>query len=213
MSLSILQYFSKKPEEGSAPTTAQGGKTDLQASRKPEGDDAVEAEAPVDKQPSQELENKCVENGDRPASKRHRPLQDSKRQVTFNSSVQEKHESQAATEAVQEAADIVVHYLDPLYSQGKFATKDLFKSCARFLSHLLTEGRSCGRGQVKAEARGLIQKLFGRVQRCESEADWQPLRGAVGGANGAGAGLDKQHEAPPLSPHPGHRLIAEDTND
>ncbi|XP_064171993.1 ATP-dependent DNA helicase Q5 isoform X2 [Anguilla rostrata] len=263
MSLSILQYFSKKPEEGSTPTAAQGGKTDL-ATRKPEGDDAVEAEAPVDKQPSQELEYKCVENGDRPASKRHRPLQDSKRQVTFNSSVQEKHESQAATEAVQvpettaqegggktvtpqeggktvtlkkgvektvtvlsapektvtlkkgggktgtlkkgvektatilgapdkavtlkEAADIVVHYLDPLYSQGKFATKDLFKSCARFLSHLLTEGRSCGRGQVKAEARGLIQKLFGRVQRCESEADWQPLRGAVGGANGAGGG-------------------------
>uniref|UniRef100_A0AAQ5Z1J3 ATP-dependent DNA helicase n=1 Tax=Amphiprion ocellaris TaxID=80972 RepID=A0AAQ5Z1J3_AMPOC len=77
---------------------------------------------------------------------------------------------------LKEAADIVVRYLDPFYKQGKFATKELFKSFARYLSHLLAEGRSRGKSQVKAEAKALIKKFFSSVQRCESEADWKHLK-------------------------------------
>ncbi|KAJ8251716.1 hypothetical protein GJAV_G00224350 [Gymnothorax javanicus] len=361
-SLSIFQFFGKKPAEGSA----EEGKTDLESAVKPES----EAEASLDKKPSEKVKKKRLENGNLPPSKRHRPLQDRKKQVTFDTSAQESHQAQAAVEAesgahhsnsgknmamdktvtieegdgkamatlvakdknatvktekegagknvpelhasersdtlkqetektltgrgppktvslrkkekptattsaeektatvklekegvgknvpelhalqksvtlkqetemtltglrpaktvslkdkerktvathsakektapvkkekegqgknaavpgeaekavsLKEAADIVVHCLDPFYSQGKFATKDLFKSFARFLSHLLTEGRSCQRSQVKLEARGLIKKFFSHVSRCENESDWKHLKGAMGGPTG-----------------------------
>ncbi|XP_036946204.1 ATP-dependent DNA helicase Q5 [Acanthopagrus latus] len=102
------------------------------------------------------------------------------RRVTFNPNVQERALLPAKEPpkpvALKEAADIVVHYLDPFYTQGKFATKELFKSFARYLSHLLAEGRSQGKGQVKAEAKALIKKFFSTVKRCESEADWKHLK-------------------------------------
>uniref|UniRef100_A0A8C9X4D2 ATP-dependent DNA helicase n=1 Tax=Sander lucioperca TaxID=283035 RepID=A0A8C9X4D2_SANLU len=105
----------------------------------------------------------------------HRPLD---RRVTFNPNVQERALIPANEPpkpvTLKEAADIVVRYLDPFYTQGKFATKELFKSFARYLSHLLTEGRS--RGKVKAEAKAIIKKFFSRVKRCESEADWKHLK-------------------------------------
>lgn len=100
--------------------------------------------------------------------------------MTFNPTVQEKtlhpvHEPPKSV-TLKEAADIVVRYLDPFYTQGKFATKvrdiqrlelqrfrrgknshtptrsfppfqELFKSFARYLSHLLAEGRSRGTAQ------------------------------------------------------------------
>ncbi|XP_057672933.1 ATP-dependent DNA helicase Q5 [Corythoichthys intestinalis] len=77
---------------------------------------------------------------------------------------------------LKEAADVVVRYLDPFYTRGKFATKELFKSFARYLSHLLAEGRSLGKGQVKTEAKELIKQFFCKVKRCESEADWKHLK-------------------------------------
>ncbi|XP_061606467.1 ATP-dependent DNA helicase Q5 [Phyllopteryx taeniolatus] len=80
------------------------------------------------------------------------------------------------TVTLKEAANVVVRYLDPFYTRGKFATKDLFKSFARYLSHLLAEGRSLGKGQVKAEAKALIRQFFCDVKRCESEADWKHLK-------------------------------------
>lgn len=115
-----------------------------------------------------------------PPAKRSRPGNESSRRVTFNPNVQERalHPVTESPKPVtlKEAADIVVRYLDPFYTQGKFATKELFKSFARYLSHLLTEGRSRGKGQVKAEAKALIKKFFSSVQRCESEADWKHLK-------------------------------------
>lgn len=81
--------------------------------------------------------------------------------------------------------------------------QELFKAFARYLSHLLVEGRSQGKGQgkaggpclkvqaahvmtflrlsvsvpaVKEEAKALIKKFFSRVQRCENEADWKHLK-------------------------------------
>ncbi|KAA8584930.1 hypothetical protein FQN60_003624 [Etheostoma spectabile] len=112
-----------------------------------------------------------------PPAKRSRPLD---RRVTFNPNVQERallpSNEPPKPVTLKEAADIVVRYLDPFYTQGKFATKELFKSFARYLSHLLTEGRSRGKGQVKAEAKAIIKKFFSRVNRCESEADWKHIK-------------------------------------
>uniref|UniRef100_A0A672YB18 ATP-dependent DNA helicase n=1 Tax=Sphaeramia orbicularis TaxID=375764 RepID=A0A672YB18_9TELE len=115
-----------------------------------------------------------------PPAKRSRPADGTSRRVTFNPTVQERalHAVNEAPKPVtlKEAADIVVRCLDPFYTQGKFATKELFKSFARYLSHLLAEGRNRGRGQVKAEAKALIKKFFSKVKRCESEVDWKHLK-------------------------------------
>ncbi|XP_068434853.1 ATP-dependent DNA helicase Q5 [Clinocottus analis] len=112
-----------------------------------------------------------------PPVKRSRPAD---RKVTFNPDVQERpllpvSELQKPV-TLKEAADIVVRYLDPFYTKGKFANKELFKSFARYLSHVLAEGRSRGKGPVKAEAKALIKKFFSGVERCESEADWKHLK-------------------------------------
>ncbi|XP_047215398.1 ATP-dependent DNA helicase Q5 isoform X2 [Girardinichthys multiradiatus] len=112
-----------------------------------------------------------------PAAKRSRTLGANKRRVTFNPDVQARSlPLPGELVTLKEAANIVVHYLDPFYSQGKFATKALFKSFARYLSHLLTEGKSCEKSQVKGEAKVLIKKFFDSIQRCESEADWEHLK-------------------------------------
>ncbi|KAM6914412.1 ATP-dependent DNA helicase Q5 isoform 1-T1 [Lycodopsis pacificus] len=112
-----------------------------------------------------------------PPAKRSRPAD---RRVTFNPNVQERALLPVGEPpkpvTLKEAADIVVHYLDPFYTKGRFATKELFKSFARYLSHLLAEGRSQGKGQVKAEAKVLIKTFFSGVERCESEADWKHLK-------------------------------------
>ncbi|TRY66286.1 hypothetical protein DNTS_023459 [Danionella cerebrum] len=57
---------------------------------------------------------------------------------------------------------------------------DLFKSFARFLSHLLTEGRSGNRAQVKREAKRLIRSFFSRTGLCQSETDWTLLKAEDG---------------------------------
>ncbi|XP_077395036.1 ATP-dependent DNA helicase Q5 isoform X2 [Festucalex cinctus] len=85
----------------------------------------------------------------------------------------EEEPSSAVT--LKEAAGVVIRYLDPFYTQGKFANKDLFKSFARYLSHLLTEGM-IRKGQVKTEVKALIRQFFCKVKRCESEADWKYLK-------------------------------------
>lgn len=62
-----------------------------------------------------------------PPAKRRRPADGHSRRVTFNPNVQERalHPVNEPPKPVtlKEAADIVVHYLDPFYTQGKFATK------------------------------------------------------------------------------------------
>ncbi|XP_067313424.1 ATP-dependent DNA helicase Q5 isoform X2 [Pseudorasbora parva] len=97
----------------------------------------------------------CEDRAPSPPVKRSRVIKDGKR-VTFDPVVQEtKIETMNGDAAgisqkpvtLKEAADIVVRCLDPFYKKGKFATKDLFKSFARFLSHLLTEGKTAKRGQ------------------------------------------------------------------
>ncbi|XP_054614957.1 ATP-dependent DNA helicase Q5 [Dunckerocampus dactyliophorus] len=111
-----------------------------------------------------------------PPAKRGR-REGSRRKVTFDPTVQQRVvQDPTTTVTLKEAADVVVRYLDPFYIRGKFANKDLFKSFARFLSHLLAEGRSLGKGQVKAEAKALIKQFFSKVKRCESEADWKHLK-------------------------------------
>ncbi|TNN83388.1 ATP-dependent DNA helicase Q5 [Liparis tanakae] len=125
-----------------------------------------------------------ADRGSSPPAKRNRPTE---RKVTFNPDVQERA-LQPASEppepvSLKEAADIVVRCLDPFYTRGKFANKVLFKSFARYLSHLLAEGRSRGKVLVKAEARALIKRFFSGVERCESEADWKHLKRSKGAEN------------------------------
>uniref|UniRef100_A0A667Z026 ATP-dependent DNA helicase n=1 Tax=Myripristis murdjan TaxID=586833 RepID=A0A667Z026_9TELE len=122
---------------------------------------------------------KAAEESSHPAKHSCPPEKNgNRRRVTFNPHVQEStlhpvHEPPKPV-SLKEVADIVVRCLDPFYAQGKFATKDLFKSFARYLSHLLAEGRSQGR--VKAETKALVKKFFSRVKRCENEADWKDLK-------------------------------------
>ncbi|XP_061567984.1 ATP-dependent DNA helicase Q5 [Cololabis saira] len=115
-----------------------------------------------------------------PPAKRSRPADKSSRRVRFNPTVQEKVVKPVSKPpppaTLKEAADIVVRCLDPFYAQGKFANKELFKSFARHLSHLLAEDKTQGKEQLKAKAKALIKNLFSKVQRCESEADWKHLQ-------------------------------------
>lgn len=65
--------------------------------------------------------------GSSPPAKRSRPADGSSRRVTFNPNVEERA-LQPVNEppkpvTLKEAADIVVRYLDPFYTQGKFANK------------------------------------------------------------------------------------------
>ncbi|KAL0993393.1 hypothetical protein UPYG_G00107240 [Umbra pygmaea] len=109
---------------------------------------------------------------------------DSRKKVTFNPNVQETilepgspSKAPPKPASLKEVADIVVRYLDPFYKHGRFATKELFKSFARYVSHLLAEERTRGRGNVKMQAKALIKKFFSSVKCCESEADWKYLKG------------------------------------
>ncbi|KAB5554023.1 hypothetical protein PHYPO_G00045330 [Pangasianodon hypophthalmus] len=126
------------------------------------------------------------ESHSHPPTKFSRPP-DNKRRVTFDPVVQER-KMEADSDAnhvslqpvtLKEAADIVVRILDPFYKKGKFATKDLFKSFARFLSHLLVEGKAKDRVKVKMEAKSLIKRFFSSIQRCENETDWKHLQDAA----------------------------------
>ncbi|XP_034047111.1 ATP-dependent DNA helicase Q5 [Thalassophryne amazonica] len=116
-----------------------------------------------------------------PPAKRSCTTEDvSSRRVTFNPNVQERvlHPVNQPSKALalKDAADIVVRCLNPFYRQGKFANKELFKSFARYLSHLLTEGNIQEKSEVMGEARALIKKFFSKVKHCESEADWKHLK-------------------------------------
>nr|XP_015211973.1 PREDICTED: ATP-dependent DNA helicase Q5 isoform X1 [Lepisosteus oculatus] len=102
-----------------------------------------------------------------------------KKKVTFDPNIVQKERGPQAPQPVvslKEAAEIVVKYLTPFYKDGKFASKELFKAFARFLSHFLTEGKTPMKKNVKEEARRLISRFFKTVQRCESEADWSHLQ-------------------------------------
>ncbi|XP_024127346.1 ATP-dependent DNA helicase Q5 isoform X1 [Oryzias melastigma] len=130
-------------------------------------------------QPEEEANPKKLElDRESPPPPKRSRLAGGSRRVTFNPTVQHKvvqsHSKAVKPVTLKEAAEVVVRYLDPLYTQGKFATKELFKSFARYLSHLLAE--NVGKDQVKAEAKRLIKTYFSKVQRCEDEADWGLLK-------------------------------------
>lgn len=76
--------------------------------------------------------------------------------------------------SLKDTANVVVKCLTPFYKEGKFASKELFKGFARYLSHSLTQQPSSGK-KVKEEAQNLIRQFFQGRTRCESEADWHSL--------------------------------------
>ncbi|KAK6479836.1 ATP-dependent DNA helicase Q5-like [Huso huso] len=85
-----------------------------------------------------------------------------------------------AAVSLKEAADIVVKYLTPFYKNGRFASKELFKAFAKFLSHRLTEGKTPHRKNVKGGAHRLIKSFFKDRPQCESEEDWRHLQSDEG---------------------------------
>ncbi|XP_062840996.1 ATP-dependent DNA helicase Q5 [Trichomycterus rosablanca] len=136
----------------------------------------------------------CEDTEQLPSVKCSRPPSGNKRRVTFDPVVQERKMEADNSEAnhfpaqpvtLKDAADIVVKILDPFYKKGRFATKDLFKSFARFLSHQLVEGKAKDRVKVKMEARRLIKRFFSNIQRCENEADWKVLQESAKAADTA----------------------------
>ncbi|XP_077475117.1 ATP-dependent DNA helicase Q5 [Stigmatopora argus] len=137
---------------------------------------------PTEDNPSAEPEEPCTLEAKRehPPPKRGRLVEDNESRLTFKpptgQTAAKVVDDPKTAVTLKEAADVVVRYLDPFYTSGKFATKALFKSFARYLSHLLAEGRDLGKGQVKAEAKKLIKQFFCKVKRCESEADWKHLK-------------------------------------
>ncbi|XP_043940896.1 ATP-dependent DNA helicase Q5 isoform X2 [Protopterus annectens] len=76
---------------------------------------------------------------------------------------------------LKEAADIVVKSLTPFYKDNKFASRDLFKSFARYLSHLLASGKNPDRMSMKEDAHRLIKTFFKLHAKCESEEDWKDM--------------------------------------
>ncbi|XP_077019964.1 ATP-dependent DNA helicase Q5 isoform X2 [Tamandua tetradactyla] len=117
------------------------------------------------------------ENPESQAQKRLRPsakpsiLAEARGQGTLNPRAQGPCQLSAPDLSLKETADVVVKCLTPLYKEGKFASKELFKGFARHLSHLLTQKPSPRRG-VKEEAQKLIKQFFHGRARCENEVDW-----------------------------------------
>uniref|UniRef100_A0A673UM41 ATP-dependent DNA helicase n=1 Tax=Suricata suricatta TaxID=37032 RepID=A0A673UM41_SURSU len=95
-------------------------------------------------------------------------------QDTLNHRVQGSCHLPVPAISLKEAANVVVKCLTPFYKEGKFASKELFKAFARYLSHSLTQKASPGKS-VKEEAQNFIKQFFHGRARCESEADWHGL--------------------------------------
>ncbi|XP_041458378.1 ATP-dependent DNA helicase Q5-like [Lytechinus variegatus] len=68
-------------------------------------------------------------------------------------------------------ADAVVKYLTPHYKEGKIASKPLFKSLARCLSHQLTDNKLVTKATVKKHAKGLVRDYFKHQEKCLTEDD------------------------------------------
>ncbi|KAK6478356.1 ATP-dependent DNA helicase Q5-like isoform X1 [Huso huso] len=89
-------------------------------------------------------------------------------------------QAEKAAVSLKEAADIVVKYLTPFYKNGRFASKELFKAFAKFLSHRLTEGKTPHKKNVKEGAQRLIRSFFKDRPKCESKEDWRHLQSDEG---------------------------------
>ncbi|KAM4843268.1 ATP-dependent DNA helicase Q5 [Thomomys bottae] len=144
--------------------------------------------SPLKETPTSKRNRPQEENPESQAQKRPRPsakppitteVKDSTSandQGALNSVAQEHCQLSAPGVSLKEAADVVVRCLTPLYKEGKFASKELFKGLARHLTHLLTQKASSKRS-VKEGAQSLIKQFFRGHSRCESEADWRSLCG------------------------------------
>ncbi|XP_041076981.1 ATP-dependent DNA helicase Q5-like [Polyodon spathula] len=98
-----------------------------------------------------------------------------------------------AAVALNEADDIVLEYLTPFYKNGRFASKELFKAFAKFLSDQLTEAKTPHRENVNEATQRLIRNFFKDRPQCESEEDWRHLQ--------SDEGLETQGTTPTLFPH------------
>ncbi|XP_012893422.1 PREDICTED: ATP-dependent DNA helicase Q5 isoform X1 [Dipodomys ordii] len=148
-----------------------------------EGQPSLLKETPTSKRTRHQEENPESRAQKRPRPSAKPPITDEVKDSTsagdqgaLNTVAQEPCQLPAPGISLKEAADVVVRCLTPLYKEGKFASKDLFKGLARHLSHLLTQ-KASSRRSVKEGAQSLIKQFFRGRSRCESEADWHSLCG------------------------------------
>ncbi|XP_070552509.1 ATP-dependent DNA helicase Q5-like [Ptychodera flava] len=98
-------------------------------------------------------------------------LENEKRKAEAAMSTNKKTQATDSVDRRKMAADAVVKYLTPHYKDGKFATKELFKSLARTMSHKLVESPADSKRQLKDGAKKLVRNYFKEHSNCTSDAD------------------------------------------
>lgn len=105
-------------------------------------------------------------------------VEDNQRAV--GESLEEKRQEEKMSRGLNRiAADAVVKYLTPHYKEGRFASKPLFKSVARCLSHQLTSSKLVTKVNVKKHAKGLVRDYFKHREKCLTEDDIPSENGEV----------------------------------
>ncbi|XP_071128012.1 ATP-dependent DNA helicase Q5-like isoform X1 [Mytilus edulis] len=95
---------------------------------------------------------------------------------TVTTNVNREPESKPNGKDLKMTADLVVKYLTPHFSAGKFVSKDLFKSVAKILSHkVLEKCESKDKEKVKDKVKRTIKQLFSKRTEINSVDDIENL--------------------------------------
>ncbi|VDI76630.1 ATP-dependent DNA helicase Q5 [Mytilus galloprovincialis] len=95
---------------------------------------------------------------------------------TVTTNVNRGPESKPNGKDLKMTADLVVKYLTPHFSAGKFVSKDLFKSVAKILSHkVLEKCESKDKEKVKDKVKRTIKQLFSKRTEINSVDDIENL--------------------------------------
>ncbi|XP_063413438.1 ATP-dependent DNA helicase Q5-like isoform X2 [Mytilus trossulus] len=95
---------------------------------------------------------------------------------TVTTNINRGPESKPNGKDLKMTADLVVKYLTPHFSAGKFVSKDLFKSVAKILSHkVLEKCESKDKEKVKDKVKRTIKQLFSKRTEIKSVDDIENL--------------------------------------
>lgn len=72
---------------------------------------------------------------------------------------------------MKKAANLVVYYLNPLYKNGKFGSRDLFKMVAKMLTHQFVKKSSSNSSNAKDIAKKLVSSYFKKHPKIMSAED------------------------------------------
>lgn len=79
--------------------------------------------------------------------------------------------SGASSHEMKKAANLVVYYLNPLYKNGKFGSRDLFKMVAKMLTHQFVKKSSSNSSNAKDIAKKLVSSYFKKHPKIMSAED------------------------------------------